>query len=165
MPGRPCRRSQNGEISRLHFCDVKKSHVEIHRKPYIRILLCEKHIAVPCWSFSWEFSCATGKPFRVQSRASHPVIVSITMAGIFPCGSHGIRWSRPVNHRTHRLQLRWHIFHTLWMTYNVSYNKWILQNPPAPEVQGAWSSGWHKSTKVQVYLGGGLYLEKTSCFW
>ena len=30
-----------------------------------------------------------------------------------------------------------------------------LKNPPAPEVQGAWSSGWHKSTKVQVYLGGG----------
>ena len=38
------------------------------------------------------------------------------------------------------------------------------QNPPAPEVQGAWSSGWHKLTKVQVYLGGGV-LEKTSCFW
>ena len=34
------------------------------------------------------------------------------------------------------------------------------ENPPAPEVQGAWSSGWHKSTKVQVYLGGGPFIWK-----
>ena len=35
-----------------------------------------------------------------------------------------------------------------------------ISNPPAPEVQGAWSSGWHKSTKVQVYLGGGAFIWK-----
>ena len=39
------------------------------------------------------------------------------------------------------------------------------ENPPAPEVQGAWSSGWHKSTKVQVYLGGGAFIwKKTPVF-
>ena len=27
-------------------------------------------------------------------------------------------------------------------------------------MQGAWSSGWHKSTKVQVYLGGGPFIWK-----
>ena len=47
----------------------------------------------------------------------------------------------------------------------VTMVKKLNKIPPAPEVQGAWSSGWHKSTKVQVYLGGGLFFEKTSCFW
>ena len=37
-------------------------------------------------------------------------------------------------------------------------------NPPAPEVQGAWWSGWHKSTKVQVYLGGGPLFGKNLLF-
>ena len=39
-------------------------------------------------------------------------------------------------------------------------NTAVPLNPPAPEVQGAWSSGWHKSTKVQVYLGGGPFIWK-----
>ena len=36
-----------------------------------------------------------------------------------------------------------------YTVYWIHMKRW---NPPAPEVQGAWSSGWHKSTKVQVYL-------------
>ena len=48
---------------------------------------------------------------------------------------------------------------TLWNT------QLFTGNPPAPEVQGAWSSGWHKSTKVQVYLGGRpLFGKKTPVF-
>ena len=42
----------------------------------------------------------------------------------------------------------------------VHIHVYIHLNPPAPEVQGAWSSGWHKSTKVQVYLGGGPFIWK-----
>ena len=39
-----------------------------------------------------------------------------------------------------------------------------MKNPPAPEVQGAWSSRWHKSTKVQVYLGGVVFFGKNILF-
>ena len=57
-----------------------------------------------------------------------------------------------------------HLFDQAEWGYNGVCIRVCVKIRPHRRCKGRDHPGWHKSTKVQVYLGGGLYLEKTSCF-